>query len=79
MDEMKNVYCLYYLGLIIYKNARMFLSQKNVKLTLAELYSSFSLVFLHKSCPWQGTESIATLPPFGPIEGHKWFIQISSQ
>ncbi len=24
-------------------------------------------------------ESIATLPPFGPIEGHKWFDQISSQ
>ncbi len=24
-------------------------------------------------------ESIATLPPFGPIEGHKWFFQISSQ
>ncbi len=26
-----------------------------------------------------GPESIATLPPFGPIEGHKWFDQISSQ
>jgi hypothetical protein len=26
-----------------------------------------------------GTESIATLPPFGPIEGNKWFDQISSQ
>jgi hypothetical protein len=25
------------------------------------------------------TESIATLPPFGPIEGNKWFDQISSQ
>ncbi len=24
-------------------------------------------------------ESIATPPPFGPIEGHKWFDQISSQ
>ncbi len=24
-------------------------------------------------------ESIATLPPFGPIVGHKWFFQISSQ
>ena len=24
-------------------------------------------------------ESIATLPPFGPIEGHTWFFQISSQ
>ncbi len=24
-------------------------------------------------------DSIATLPPFGPIEGHKWFFQISSQ
>jgi hypothetical protein len=26
-----------------------------------------------------GPESIATLPPFGPIEGQKWFDQISSQ
>jgi hypothetical protein len=25
------------------------------------------------------TESIATIPPFGPIEGNKWFDQISSQ
>ncbi len=25
------------------------------------------------------SESIATLPPFGPIEGHMWFEQISSQ
>jgi hypothetical protein len=24
-------------------------------------------------------ESIATLPPFGSIEGHQWFFQISSQ
>jgi hypothetical protein len=30
---------------------------------------------------WLGNrpESIATLPPFGPIEGHSWFFQISSQ
>ncbi len=25
------------------------------------------------------SESIATIPPFGPIEGQKWFVQISSQ
>jgi hypothetical protein len=25
------------------------------------------------------TESIATLPPFGTIERHKWYFQISSQ
>jgi hypothetical protein len=25
------------------------------------------------------SESIATVPPFGPIEGHKWFDQFSSQ
>jgi hypothetical protein len=25
------------------------------------------------------SESIATIPPFGPTEGHKWFDQISSQ
>jgi hypothetical protein len=24
-------------------------------------------------------ESVATLPPFGPIEGQKWFDRISSQ
>jgi hypothetical protein len=24
-------------------------------------------------------ESIATLPPFSPIDGHKWFVQISSR
>jgi hypothetical protein len=24
-------------------------------------------------------ESVATLPPFGPLEGQKWFDQISSQ
>ncbi len=31
---------------------------------------------------WQSayySESIATHPPFGPIEGHKWFDQISNQ
>jgi hypothetical protein len=28
---------------------------------------------------WIGPESIATLPPFGHIEGQKWFDQISSQ
>jgi hypothetical protein len=27
----------------------------------------------------QPTESVATLPPFSPIEGQKWFDQISSQ
>jgi hypothetical protein len=26
-----------------------------------------------------GTESVTTPPPFGPIEGNKWFDQISSQ
>ncbi len=33
-----------------------------------------------ESC-WRpySSKSIATLPPFGPIEGHKWFCQISSQ
>jgi hypothetical protein len=25
------------------------------------------------------SRAVATLPPFGPIEGHKWFFQISSQ
>ncbi len=27
----------------------------------------------------QYAKSIATLPPFGPLERHKWFFQISSQ
>jgi hypothetical protein len=27
----------------------------------------------------RGPESVATLPPFSPIEGQKWFDQISSQ
>ncbi len=30
-------------------------------------------------CPLPSSESIATLPPFSPIEGQKWFDQISSQ
>ncbi len=29
--------------------------------------------------PARSTESVATLPPFSPIEGQKWFDQISSQ
>jgi hypothetical protein len=29
--------------------------------------------------PEQMSESVATLPPFSPIEGQKWFDQISSQ
>jgi hypothetical protein len=29
--------------------------------------------------PCLHSESVATLPPFGPIEGQKWFDQISSQ
>jgi hypothetical protein len=27
----------------------------------------------------KGQESLATLPPFGPKERHKWFFQSSSQ
>ncbi len=30
-------------------------------------------------CDLRYTESVATPPPFGPIEGQKWFDQISSQ
>ncbi len=35
----------------------------------------------HQSPCWMSccTESVATFPPFGPIEGQKWFDQISSQ
>ncbi len=41
---------------------------------LCTLYSWFYSVRMTQWTP----ESIATLPPFGPIEGHKWFDQISS-
>ncbi len=39
---------------------------------------------LDRTSGWQcqsrnSPESVATLPPFGPIEGQKWFDQISSQ
>ncbi len=38
------------------------------------------LVWPWKECPPTPTpESIATIPPFGPMEGQKWFDQISSQ
>jgi hypothetical protein len=37
------------------------------------------LVFKPVSRDSKRSESIATFPPFGPIEGHKWFFQISSQ
>jgi hypothetical protein len=33
----------------------------------------------HKIRAGFGSESIATLPPFGPLEGHEWLFQISSQ
>jgi hypothetical protein len=38
----------------------------------------FFLSTLLQRC-WSYTESIATLPPFGPVEEHQWFFQISSQ
>jgi hypothetical protein len=31
------------------------------------------------SIKWRCPESIATLPTFAPIEGHKWNVHISSQ
>ncbi len=33
----------------------------------------------HENASWKRAESVATLPPFGPIEGQKWFDRISSQ
>ncbi len=42
------------------------------------LKSRRKLMLSNKFCDWT-PESIATLPPFGPIEGQKWFDQISSQ
>jgi hypothetical protein len=37
------------------------------------------LLPLHKERQENPAESVATLPPFSPIEGKKWFDQISSQ
>ncbi len=34
---------------------------------------------INESPTLETSESIATLPPFGPIEGHRWFFQIFSQ
>jgi hypothetical protein len=33
----------------------------------------------YKVAVYAPEESVATLPPFGPIEGQKWFDRISSQ
>ncbi len=41
--------------------------------------SPYSPLFSIEVLEWERTESIATLPPFGPIEGQKWFDQIFSQ
>jgi hypothetical protein len=55
---------------------------------IATLYVMVTRVHPHPHQPgyipswWnvrQKSESVATLPPFGPIEGQKWFDQISSQ
>ncbi len=35
--------------------------------------------FSYVNLLFNSSESIVTLPPFGHIEGHKWFFQISSQ
>jgi hypothetical protein len=43
------------------------------KATVLEIHEQD--VSINRGCP----ESIAKLPPFPPIEGHKWFVQISSQ
>jgi hypothetical protein len=42
------------------------------------LVSSYLPQFQNPVCA-NPSESIATLPPFCPIEGHKWFDQISNQ
>jgi hypothetical protein len=42
--------------------------------------SSFKIWLLtFQRCGAVNPESVATLPPFSPIEGQKWFDQISSQ
>ncbi len=41
--------------------------------------SSFNSLPVFQTKPSRSAESIATLPPFGPRKGHKWFDQISSQ
>ncbi len=49
---------------------------------LCIIFNDYYLEGIHQTSPREhspNAESIATLPPFGPIEGHKWFFQISSQ
>jgi hypothetical protein len=50
-------------------------SKFNNKTTFMEDYIKYSF---SATTPQQAPESIATLPPFGPIEGQKRFDQISS-
>ncbi len=43
-------------------------------------YATFISNDMRNGTTWKDwSESIAMLPPFGPIKGHKWFFQISSQ
>jgi hypothetical protein len=45
----------------------------------SRMVCSSAYQFVHTTVLGSNPVSIATLPPFGPIEGHKWFGQISSQ
>jgi hypothetical protein len=36
-------------------------------------------IYMYRTHVGTYSESVATVPPFSPIEGQKWFIQISSQ
>ncbi len=45
---------------------------------IQQLYTKIVFVLLLRKI-YQDPESVATLPPFGPIEGQVWFDQISSQ
>jgi hypothetical protein len=50
-------------------NSEVILFYISVLFCCTEMYSKTRL----------SSDSIARLPPFGPIEGHKWFDQITSQ
>jgi hypothetical protein len=52
--------------------------------TLCPFQSRLQHIYLGHGQPYarvdpKPTESVATLPPFSPIEGQKWFDQISNQ
>ncbi len=48
-------------------------------ISVLNIWNSFKVLRLFMQNWTQPPESVAMLPPFGPIEGQKWFDRISSQ